>query len=380
MLNCEAFDELRCQSCQLIKKEYSDGLEIKIKGLEALFKGTEVKFNNPICSTDLYQHRNKAKFVIGGTMEAPVIGIPKPQDKFEVNNLLDCPIHSDGINQLALDIQSLILEFKLVPYDIKTRRGEFKYLIISSGYKTKELSVRFGMRSSEALPRVKKLFHKLVDQYPNWKVCVFEIQPKHAAVFEGEEIFISDEKYISHDFEDIKLLSSSSNFFQINSAVAKSLYDQVFQFIQDKNIDCAIDLFCGVGGFAQQMSRVASKVYGIELSGVAIECAKESTKRNNLSNIEFICDDANNFKNHISENIDLILVNPPRRGIGKNLCLLINEMEADYFIYSSCNANSLRQDAEFLADKYELLSLTPVDMFPLTKHLEVLTFWKKRVM
>lgn len=371
MLNCDAFDEKRCASCKYIKSPYEDGLEIKINKLKSKFLDT--KFSSPIKSNKIISYRNKAKFVIAGDLESPIIGIPNPEDHLKFSKLLDCPLHSKAINKVAKEIQSLINEYKLTPYNIKTKKGEFKYLIINEGHNTGEISLRFGMRSQESKERVKKLYKKLNKENDKIKVCCFEVQNKHAALFSGEEFFLSNETYITHDFDNIKLYSSSSNFFQVNSLVAFELYERVFEEFKNKQINVAVDLFCGVGGFAQQISRFSKKVYGIELSDVAIKCANHSVFKNKIRNINFICDDTNNFKAHINEKIDLIVVNPPRRGINKSLCELILKMAPQYLVYSSCNADSLKEDLNLLSRNYKIESMTPVDMFPLTDHLEVLT-------
>jgi 23S rRNA (uracil747-C5)-methyltransferase len=376
MIECSAYDSNRCQSCQLIKTPYLDGLESKIELVRESFETQELL--DSIQSDYILEYRNKAKFVVGGDLSSPILGIPGPQDNFKVSPLLDCPLHTKLTNKIANSILSNIRKFKLVPYDIVNKTGEFKYLILSEGHGTAEISIRFGMRSLEALERVKKLYVSLKEQYPQIKVCCFEVQPKHAAIFTGVEHFLSDTRYIQHDFGEIQLSSSSSNFFQVNSLVAKKLYEVVLLRMEEEQINISVDLFCGVGGFAQQLSKFSHKVYGIEINQVAIDCANYSKNQNNLKNIEFICDDANDFKKYISAEIDLVVVNPPRRGLGDDLCNILSTMGAKFLIYSSCNPKTLKKDLERITSHYELESITPVDMFPLTKHLEVLCILKRK--
>jgi 23S rRNA (uracil747-C5)-methyltransferase len=376
MINCEAYDSNRCKSCGLIKLSYEDGLNQKIELVQKIFP--TIIFSDTIKSHKLVGYRNKAKFVVGGDIAGPILGIPSPGNKLLVSPLTDCQLHTESINQIAISALSGIREFNLTPYSIATKTGEFKYLIISEGHKTADISIRFGMRSLEAQARVEKLFKKLKLSFPTIKVCTFEIQSEHAAIFSGKEIFLSEDKFIQYDFEDIQLSSSSSNFVQVNSLIAKQLYETVFERMKNEQIQVGVDLFCGVGGFAQQLSRFSEKVYGIEIDDVAIECAKYSTKLNNIKNIVFICDDAKNFKQHIKSDIDLIVVNPPRRGLGKGLSLLLSEMNSKYIVYSSCNAKSLAADLNVIGSSYEVESITPVDMFPLTNHLEVLCILKQK--
>ncbi len=372
MISCLAFDSDRCKSCDFIKLTYEEGLNLKIEKIAKFFNASLIQ--KSIKSEVIEGYRNKGKFIVGGDLDNPIVGIPSPFNKNQISQLTDCPLHSSQINQIAILIRDSISEYRLTPYDMESKTGELKYIIISEGYKTEELSIRLGMRSLESFDRVKKLYSFLTSVNSNIKVFAFDVQAKHAAVFEGEEKLISESRYIHHRFGAVELASSTSNFFQVNSHVAEQLYQKVFDRFCTEDIGSSVDLFCGVGGFAQQISRFSKNVYGIEINSVAIACAKYSASKNNISNISFICDDANNFQNHISEAVDLLVVNPPRRGIGKDLCHLINKINPKFLVYSSCNATSLAADIEILSIQYKVESITPVDMFPLTGHLEVLCF------
>lgn len=376
-IKCHAFVDERCRSCSIINEEYEIGLNKKIDSLKKLFAEFKINsdhFNEVIETKNLNGYRNKAKFVIGGNLDAPIFGIPSPKDKYLVSPLLDCPIHPEKINQVAIEIKNRVKEFLLTPYDIATKKGEFKYLIITLSRKLEEISIRFGVRSSESRPRVEKLSKILLEKFPSIKVISFEIQPKHAAIFEGETFYITKEKYIKHDFDNFDLYSSTTNFFQVNSEVANNLYERVYQEYKERDISLTLDLFCGVGGFGISAKRFSKKVIGIELSQNAIDCANQT----NLEGVSFICDDAIKFSQYNQDKVDLVIVNPPRRGIGERFCHMINELSPKYLTYSSCNADSLKKDAAILSTKYHLVKMIPVDMFALTDHIEVLTFWERQ--
>lgn len=375
LLKCSAYVEQRCRSCSIIEKEYEEGLSEKIINLKKLFPKIEI--DEVIRTKSLIGYRNKAKFIVAGNLENPIIGIPDPKDKFKASMLLDCPLHKQELNDIAYEIKANIKEFLLQPYDLETKKGEFKYLIITSSLGKNEISIRFGMRSSESMPRVGKLAKSLILKFENIKVISFEIQPKHAAIFEGETSYILENKFIAHQFDGYQLLSSTTSFFQINSQVAQELYSRVFEYMKGYQIGTSLDLFCGVGGFSFEAAKFSRSVIGVELSENAIECAKQSLHLNDFKNLKFICDDAFNFKNYLGdEKCDLIIVNPPRRGIGEKFCELINQIGPKFLVYSSCNPDTLAQDATILSQKYKLKKLIPVDMFALTNHLEVLTFWE----
>ncbi len=174
------------------------------------------------------------------------------------------------------------------------------------------------MRSLEAYERVVKLSTETRSKFKQVKVVSFEVQPKYSPTFDGLEHHLTDNRYIHFSFDNYILASSTSNFFQVNSYVASELYSQINKRFKDESIKVSVDLFCGVAFSKANISRF---VYGIEINIVAIDCANYSLKLNCFSNIKFICDDANNFKNHIIDDIDLVVINPPRRGIEKNFVI-----------------------------------------------------------
>lgn len=178
---------------------------------------------------------------------------------------------------------------------------------------------------------------------------------------------------------DLTLHLRPQSFFQTNTEIAAGLYLQGQEWVRQASPASLWDLYCGVGGFALHAAQVLpapSEVTGIELSGEAIESARRTVAEYGLANLEFFAGDATDFALRQGTVPEMVVVNPPRRGIGHELATWIEESGIEKFIYSSCNAKSLAKDLESMP------SLKPVkarlvDMFPHTTHYETIVLLQR---
>lgn len=245
--------------------------------------------------------------------------------------------------------------------------------------------LRFVLRSEQKRPLVMRELPKLLEKLPPNSVVSLNIQPQHAAILEGEtEIVLTEQKTIEERFNHIPLFIRPQGFFQTNPVVASQLYATAQQWVSDLPIQYLWDLFCGVGGFglhcakALQAKNPNISLTGIEISPSAIASCQQSAQQLGLKNVQFTSLDSAQFAlNEKGTLPDLIIVNPPRRGIGKPLATFLNQLGSPYLIYSSCNAETMAKDFENLT-AYELTKVQLFDMFPHTAHYEVLTMLLKR--
>ncbi len=211
------------------------------------------------------------------------------------------------------------------------------------------------------------------------------IQPQNAAILEGEkEIFLTEQHTLPESFNGIPLFIRPQGFFQTNPLVAEGLYGTAQQWVQDLPINTLWDLFCGVGGFGlhclqalqQRHTQKTLRLTGIEISASAIAAATLSAQQLGLAEqLSFQSLDAANFALTQAEKPDLIIVNPPRRGVGKTLAEFLNAMQPHFILYSSCNAETMGKDLQSLTH-YQSEKIQLFDMFPHTAHYEVLVLLK----
>ena len=163
---------------------------------------------------------------------------------------------------------------------------------------------------------------------------------------------------------------SAKSFFQVNVTQAEKLYDTAIKMAKlDKN-DVVLDLYCGTGTITSVVSPHVKKVIGIEIVEDAVLDARENLKVNNINNVKFICGDAAKEISKIKDKIDVIIVDPPRKGIDRKAIAIMKKIHPKKIVYISCNPVTMARDLSYLTDLYDVKKVTPVDMFPNTSHVE----------
>ena len=348
------------------------GINYRIQILASLFPDQVEKMKPAvICDPGADGSRNKAKLAVAWVEDEAQLGFYDKHMQFK--KLEDCPLHAPAINQILPLLKQQICRYHLTPYDLVTRKGELKYLLITYSESTHELLVRFVLRSREALDRLKKLSVELM-QHSMIKVVTANIQPAHQAILEREEeIVLTETDCIAHHFDDYTLFQGPRSFFQTNTMMALALYRTFQKELGQLPITSILDLYCGVGAFSFFASQHCQQVLGVEISNAAIEYAKKARELNGQSDIEFLAMDVEDFlQTQQQAKIDAVIVNPPRRGLNKNIIDHLLKMKPSYLFYSSCNAQTMQQDWLLLKDEYEIRSLQLFDMFPFTSHFETL--------
>ena len=219
---------------------------------------------------------------------------------------------------------------------------------------------------------MKKAVSEIQAISPTIKVITANIQPIHKAILEGdEELILTSDSAIIHQFDEFKLALGARSFFQVTPQIAKSLYNAVADSVSVNTPKSLIDLYCGVGAFSFYASRHCSDITGVEISKEAISCAKNSATQNG-SQINFVAMDVEEYLSKSVQKFEAVLVNPPRRGLNSSIIKLIQDISPEYIYYSSCNAVTMARDFSELEENYQIQSLQIFDMFPYTSHYETL--------
>lgn len=253
------------------------------------------------------------------------------------------------------------------------KRGELKFLLLTESQFNGAMMLRFVLRSEHKLAQLRAALPWLQAQLPQLKVISVNLQPVHMAIMEGEtEIFLTEQQALAERFNDVPLWIRPQSFFQTNPAVASQLYATARDWVRQLPVSHMWDLFCGVGGFGLHCATPDMQLTGIEIAPEAIACARQSAAELGLTNLHFQALDSTQFATEQGAVPELVLVNPPRRGIGKPLCDYLTQMAPQFIIYSSCNAKTMAKDISTLPC-YRIARIQLFDMFPHTAHYEVLT-------
>ncbi|MPV38895.1 23S rRNA (uracil(747)-C(5))-methyltransferase RlmC [Georgenia subflava] len=368
-MHCSYFDAGRCRSCTLMGQPYAVQLTAKDRRCRELLADHDGLRWLPPVSGPESGFRNKAKMVVAGTVEQPTLGI---LDEAGAGvDLRGCGLYPLDLQAVLPVLASFVTRAGLTPYDVSRRRGELKHLIVTQS-PDGELMVRFVLRTDEPVVRIRKHLPALRHELPALAVASVNLLPEHKAVLEGDrEILLTEASALRMHVNDVDLHLRPQGFFQTNTAVAAALYRQGRAWVDDAGPRSVWDLYCGVGGFALHCAAPDRDVVGIETSEQAVEAARLSAAEARLDGVSFRAGDATAFAVGAGAAPDLVIVNPPRRGIGAELAGWLESSDVAHVLYSSCNAESLARDLAAMP------SLVPrraqlFDMFPQTAHHEVL--------
>ena len=185
------------------------------------------------------------------------------------------------------------------------------------------------------------------------------------------EKVMTTKDYITSYIGNKKYIIKRNSFFQVNYDISTRMYNKVKDVIVKKKSKNVLDLYCGTGTIGIYISDVVSKITGIEVVSDAIESANTNKKINNVENIEFILGKVEDKLDLISNNnIDTVVVDPPRSGLHKKVIPILEKISPKTIIYVSCDPITMARDIKLLSNNYELVEVTPYDMFPNTYHVE----------
>ena len=378
-MRCDHYDAGTCRSCSLLPQPYERQLAGKEEAVAAALApvpgADHLHWLAPASSPER-GFRTSAKLVVGGTRRRPTLGILGHNRRGV--DLPGCPIQHPAINRATPGLKRFIRSLNLTPYDVPTKRGELKNILITVG-EGERLMIRFVLRTRERVSDIRQALPLLRDLVPATHVVTANIHPTHEAIVEGpDEIILTRARTLALSVEGLEL--GPRSFAQTNAHVASALYEQASvwasrPFADGRLPESLWDLYCGVGGFALACARAGFlRVTGVEVSSGEISSAISAARHAGLSRraATFITDDATSWARAQPEADvpDVIVVNPPRRGIGADLAAYLDQCGAPRVIYSSCNPASLAKDLAAMP------TLHPVegrlfDMFPHTTHAEV---------
>ena len=393
--SCILHDAGTCRSCPHLSVPLPDQLAVKQSRVSSLLAEHVPAdlWRSPALSAP-ERFRNKAKMAVAGTTARPTLGILDGTGHGV--DLRSCPLHETAIEEALPVLADLITDLGLRPYDVPTRRGELKHVLVTAS-PDDDLMVRFVLRSRRHLERLRAALPDLRRSLPQLAVLGVNIQGVHQAVIEGpEEIVLTEEDRLlmrlslpspgrgsragrRAESVELPLYLPTRSFFQTNTAVAEALYATARNWAEQAEPARVWDLFCGVGGFALALAAPGRRVLGVEVSASAIDGARAAADLMGLDPalVRFEAGDARILDPAAGERAggaqrpDLLVVNPPRRGIGEQLATRIEASGVERVLYSSCNPRTLAADLAHLPSMRVVRSRL-FDMFPHTEHAEVL--------
>lgn len=367
----------RCGGCNLRHIKYEETLKMKQNAVQSLVNKTlknKLQVQETIGMDNPYHYRNKAQYPVGMDKNGePVIGVFANRTH-EVIPIEKCLIQNPKSEEIAKFILNFIKKEHISIYNEETRKGLFRHIVIKVGIKTGEIMCILVI-NGKTIPKEEIIIKNLVENFPLIKTIVKNINNKNTNVILGQDnINVYGDGHIEDILGEYKFKISPLSFYQVNPIQAEKLYELGVKMAEISKEDTVFDLYCGIGTISIFMAKYAKKVYGVEIVEDAIKDAKENAKLNNATNTEFfagdteiVLDELINQKKVIP---DIVMFDPPRKGLAKNSINNILNIRPKKIVYISCNPATLVRDLAEFESLYEVKSIVPVDMFPFTSHVE----------
>ena len=358
-----------CGGCQIQHMSYEHQLSFKFNHVKHLFDRSfdqSLTINPIIGMDDPWMYRNKAQ-VPFETKKGLTYGFYRAHSH-DILPFETCYIQNDESNKILAFIRDFYVEHEVKPEALR-------HVLIKKAIVSNELMVVF-IHKNKHLPLQDEIVTALKAAFPNIKAILLNVNPGDDNVVLGKKtIQLTVDSTITDQLGDFKFQISATSFYQVNPVQAKRLYETAINCADIQADETVLDLYCGIGTIALFASQKAKQVYGVEINPQSIEDAKINAELNNVTNIEFIAaDSAQATKTFVENNIqmDVIVVDPPRKGLDQETINSILTLEPSRLVYVSCDPATLVRDCVLLQDKYEIKSIQPVDMFPQTFHVEAI--------
>lgn len=364
----------RCGGCNLRHVNYKTTLEMKQNTVQSLINKTldkKVTVRETIGMENPYNYRNKAQYPIGiNKNNEPIVGVFANRTH-EIIPFEECKIQKPISEKIARFICNYIKEKKISVYNEKTQKGIFRHIVIKVGVATNEIMCILVL-NADGFKEENDLVNKLKTKFTNIKTIVKNINKKNTNVILGSKnVVLYGDGYIFDKLDEFKFKISPMSFYQINPVQTEKLYKIAIEKAELNPNEIVFDLYCGIGTIGIFAAKHAKQVYGIEIVEDAVKDANQNAKINNIDNISFFAGDVEELLFDLIDNKkivpDVIIVDPPRKGLdGKSINNIIR-VAPKKVIYISCNPATLVRDLHLLEDKYDIKEIQPVDMFPFTR-------------
>lgn len=365
-----------CGGCAIMHMDYQSQLEYKRdKVKQCLLKigGIDVKVNSTIGMDNPYCYRNKIQMPIKLSKQGKIVSGFYKEKTHDIVPIETCEIENKKADDILISIKQLMKKFKILPYDEDKRKGVIRHVLIRTSYHYNEIMVVL-VTTIDSFPGRGEFIKALRLKNPEITTIVQNINPRDTNVILGErQRILSGKGFIRDILCGIEFKISPKSFYQVNPIQTEKLYMKAIESAKISKEDTVLDAYCGIGTIGLIASKYAKEVVGVEIVKEAVIDAINNAKNNNITNAYFFEGDAGEFiveqyKQGIK--FDVVIMDPPRKGSDEKFLSIIKKTKPSKVVYVSCDPATLARDLKYLKDMYEIIEVTPVDMFPHTNHVE----------
>jgi 23S rRNA (uracil1939-C5)-methyltransferase len=377
---CPVFSE--CGGCKFQDLQYEKQMEFKVRvvteALEHIGKITPPADIKTLPAERPYNYRNKGSFAVALKDKKLQVGFYR-QATHEVADSATCDILLEPINAVKEHIRGLVEKHKVLIYSEKWKKGFLRGIVVRHSEATLETLIGFiTTKGRFPKPFVKELTSLEFLERFHITGIVQNLNDRDTNVILGKNTrAVWGQDRFSDELDGLKFRLALGSFMQVNSPQAVKLYETIRQWVTPGK-GKVLDAYCGSGGIGLWLARAGLSVIGIEEFPDAIENAKESAQLNGITSCEFLTGTVEKHLPKIveAENIDTVIVDPPRKGCSDEVVESILKIAPEQIVYVSCNPSTLARDLKNM-EPYHIEDMVVVDMFPQTQHVETAVLLKK---
>ena len=370
----------KCGGCALMHMSYSEQLKFKQNKVQTNIKKLgkiDVDVKPCVPSKLVFGYRNKLSLPVAGRPGNAKIGMYQKGSHFVVD-MDDCMLGGKWSQTLTQIFRDYLNQNQIPPYNEKTFTGLVRHLV--ARYVDEQLLVTI-VSNGEFTFDLKPLIAELQKAFPKFGLFVNVNTYKNNVILGKTTQHVYGITQIEGEHFGVKFCLQPDSFFQINNGVKDAIYAKAKELLNVANTDVLIDCFSGIGILTNALASANYQTYAMEIIPSAVEGANQMKALNNSPRVTNICGDVNvelpKLTTQLKGKTITMVVDPPRKGLGENICNTILQADVDNIVYISCDSATLSRDLSLLSTKYNVAYIQPYDMFPNTDNVETLVWLTK---
>lgn len=373
---CQYYD--KCGGCQLQHLSYPGQLRIKKELVEEAFSRyydgnlNKIKFEETIGNKSPWYYRNKSSLPCRHDGEKVVVGMYASNSNHLVY-IENCVIEEQIITKTRDKILDFLSKENIDVYNPRTHTGSLRFIVIRA-FKENEIQVTFVLTKEDKkiIKLLPILFKKINVKSINYSI---NADLKSIEIFGDTVINVAGDEIINGTLNNLQFKISPKAFYQLNTPQTEVLYNEIKKACDLKGDEKVLDCYCGIGSIGMYLASNCKEVRGIDTNVDGINDANSFAKLNNIKNAKFY---SGNILPHLHQFQeegfipDVVVVDPPRRGIELNILNYFKKMNIKKIVYVSCNPATLAKNINHLQSSYTVKKVQPLDMFPQTANVETI--------
>lgn len=344
----------KCGGCHLLHLSFEGERLFKINKIKSTLKIDDLDFINA-CNEYYYRNKVMVPYLNGKA------GFYR-QNSHDIVDMNDCYLQSALSNEVYLKIKEYFLSHSI---------DDCRTIIVRESNYYRQILVGLAVIKKSHYGWVPDFIDFLVNNFSAVKSIVLNrhLIESNTLLSDDNQIVFGD-GYIVERLGDIDYKIGLNTFFQVNTAMSEKLYNCVVDLAKFDGNERVLDLYCGVGSIGCFVAKYVKSVVGVDIVKASIEMARDNVELNGINNVEFVCADATNYLDSNEQFFDVVIVDPPRKGLCESGIADLLRVNADRIVYISCNVNSLARDIKLLESGYQVEKVVGVNLFSKTFHVE----------